>query len=120
MFCLCSVMSHAAMMLHRARALRKAATPAERLLWSMVRNDRLGVRFRRQHPIGPYIVDFFCPSRRLIVEIDGGQHSGSAHDERRDFWLTRQGYQVLRFWNADVLRNRDGVGRRICVALGRD
>jgi len=113
-------MSNDRVMLLRARALRKAATPAERILWSMVRGDRLGVRFRRQQPIGPYIVDFLCPTHRLIVEIDGGQHNGSPHDERRDAWLRGQGYEVLRFWNADVFANRDGVGRRICLALGRE
>ena len=105
-------------MLHRARALRKAPTPAERAMWRILRNDQFGVRFRRQHRIGPYIVDFLCPAHRLIVEVDGGQHNGAVYDDGRDAWLARQGYRVLRFWNTDVLRESDGVGRRICLALG--
>jgi very-short-patch-repair endonuclease len=72
----------------------------------------LGLRFRRQTPIGPYIADFFCPSRKLIVEIDGSQHAMPARsrdDQRRDDWLRRQGYRVLRISNADVMTNIDGV-----------
>jgi len=108
------------MMLHRARALRKAPTPAERVLWRMLARDQLGVRFRRQHPIGPYIADFYCPAHRLVIELDGGQHNGSPHDERRDAWFAKAGYRVLRFWNRDVFTEADGVGRRICLALGRE
>jgi len=100
--------------------MRKAPTPAERALWRMVGRDKLGVRFRRQHRIGPYIVDFLCPEHRLIIEVDGGQHNESAYDDRRDAWLRDKGYEVLRFWNVDVLRNADGVGRQICIALGRE
>lgn len=113
-------MTHASMMLHRARAMRRSPTVAERIFWSLVSRDRLGVRFRRQHTLGPYIVDFYCPTHRLIVELDGGQHNDSAYDDRRDAWLRTQGYQVLRFWNRDVLTNRDGVGRRLSIALGRE
>lgn len=104
----------------RARALRKSPTPAERALWRMVNRDKLGVRFRRQRFIGDYIVDFLCPAHRLVIEIDGGQHNGSEYDARRDAWLRSQGYEVLRFWNRDVLTNPEGVGRRICIALGRE
>jgi very-short-patch-repair endonuclease len=97
-------------MLARARALRSNPTLAERRFWGMVRMDRLGVRFRRQHRIGDYIVDFVCFDWRLIVELDGGQHAGqTAYDERRTVWLEQQGFQVMRFWNADVLRQPDGV-----------
>jgi len=106
--------------LERARAMRKAPTPAERVLWRIVGRDQFGVTFRRQHRIGPYIVDFLCPAHRLVIEVDGGQHNGSDHDERRDAWLRAQGYEVLRFWNRDVLTNADGVGRRIVLALGLD
>ena len=103
---------------NRARALRSSPTPAERALWRILRNDQLGVRFRRQHRVGPYIVDFLCPAHRLVVEVDGGQHNESNYDSRRDAWLRTQGYQVLRFWNSDALTNIEGVGRRICLALG--
>jgi len=69
-----------------------------------------GYRFRRQVPIGSYIVDFFCPGRQLIVELDGGQHSKQiAYDENRTQWLESRGYRVMRFWNNDVLTNTDGV-----------
>jgi very-short-patch-repair endonuclease len=104
----------------RARAMRRSPTPAERVLWRMLSRNQLGVRFRRQHHIGPYIVDFLCPAHRLIVEVDGGQHNGSGQDPRRDAWLRAQGYQVLRFWNRDVLTDADGAGRRICLALGAE
>ena len=106
--------------LERARAMRNAPTPAERVLWRIVGRDRFGVTFRRQHRIGPYIVDFLCPAHRLVVEVDGGQHNGSAYDAQRDAWLLGQGYRVLRFWNREVLTNADGVGRAIMLALGRD
>ncbi len=84
----------------------------------MLNRDQLGVRFRRQYQLGPYIVDFLCHSHRLVVEVDGGQHNDSDYDARRDAWLKAQGYEVLRFWNRDVLAEIDGVGRRICLALG--
>ena len=74
------------------------------------------LRFRRQTPIGPYIVDFFCPQHRLIVEVDGGQHADDAdamHDCERDAWLTAQGYRVVRVWNNDVMENVEGV----CAAI---
>ena len=93
-----------------ARALRHDMTDAERRLWSALRAHRLdGLAFRRQTPIGPFIVDFVCQERRLIVEVDGGQHSESMRDIERDRWFTSKGYRVLRFWNSDVLSNRDGV-----------
>ena len=104
--------------LERARAMRNTPTPAERVLWRIVGRDRFGVTFRRQHRIGPYIVDFLCPALRLVIEVDGGQHNDSDYDARRDAWLKAQGYEVLRFWNRDVLAEIDGVGRRICLALG--
>jgi len=105
---------------HRARAMRKAPTGSERAMWRILRNDQLGVRFRRQHPIGPYIADFYCPAHRLIVEVDGGQHNGSESDARRDARLKEQGYRVLRVWNLDVLTNSDGVARVIRRALGQE
>jgi very-short-patch-repair endonuclease len=76
-----------------------------------------GLRFRRQVPIGPYIVDFFCPQHRLIVEVDGGQHvSDAVRDRERDAWLTAQGYRVVRVWNNDVMENVEGVCAAIAAA----
>ena len=82
----------------RSRALRKNATDAELILWHHIRRRQLnGHRFRRQQPIGPYIVDFFCYESRLIVEVDGGQHSvRKEHDDERTLWLEQKGFQVLR------------------------
>jgi very-short-patch-repair endonuclease len=97
----------------RARALRKAMTPAERKLWSRLREMKTrGFHFRKQAPIGRFIADFCCHSARLIVEVDGGQHSNAterANDARRTEWLMSQGYRVLRFWNNEVLGNVEGV-----------
>ena len=93
----------------RARDLRQNMTDAERRLWRKLRGNSLGVRFRRQVPIGPFIVDFACYERRLVIEIDGGQHLENARDEARDAWLRERGFRVLRFWNHDVLKNLDGV-----------
>ena len=93
----------------RARALRRRMTDAEALLWSRLRGEALGVRFRRQAPIGPYIADFACLSRKVIVECDGEQHFESRSDQRRDRWLAAQGYTVLRFWNNEVLGNIEMV-----------
>jgi very-short-patch-repair endonuclease len=95
----------------RAKQLRQQPTDAEAKLWSRLRYKQLdGFRFRRQAPIGPYIVDFFCPTAKLIVEVDGGQHADKRdYDERRTEWLEERGYRVLRFWNNDVLENIEGV-----------
>ena len=98
---------------------RRAPTEAELGLWRLLRDRRLnGLKFRRQVPIGPYIVDFLCVSARLIVEADGSQHSESMRDERRDAYLARQGRAVLRFWNPDILRNREGVIDTILARAG--
>jgi very-short-patch-repair endonuclease len=96
----------------RARQLRRDMTDAERLLWLLLRNRRLAdCKFRRQHPIGPYIADFARVQRRLIVEADGGQHGAlrAEADAHRTEWLQAQGWRVLRFWNDDVLRRQDAV-----------
>lgn len=96
--------------IRRARALRQAMTDAEKALWRRLRHDQLGVRFRPQHPIGPYIADFVCRPVRLIVEVDGGQHAvDSRRDQSRDTWLKEQGFTVLRFWNHEVLGDTDAV-----------
>ena len=91
--------------------LRKNSTDAERLLWRHLRDRRLkGHKFRRQHVIGRYIVDFVCPIEKLIVEVDGGQHASRlAYDACRTRYLASQGYRVARFWNHDVLRDVDSV-----------
>jgi very-short-patch-repair endonuclease len=92
------------------RRLRRALTDAERKLWFAVRDRRLdGHKFVRQEAIGPYIVDFVCREKMLIIEVDGGQHAENARDRLRDAALVAAGYRILRFWNSDVLSNRDGV-----------
>ncbi len=98
--------------------MRCEPTDAERRLWSMLRAKRLGGhKFKRQQPIDSYIADFACLEQRLIVEADGGQHSDSAYDERRDAYLRSQGFRVLRFWNDEVSANAEGVSARILEAL---
>jgi len=96
-------------------------TDAERLLWSRVRRKQLNDRqFYRQKTIGNYIVDFYCPSAKLVVEVDGGQHyteDGKAKDKKRSQYLQDLGFTVLRFSNIDVLKNIDGVVARICRYL---
>jgi very-short-patch-repair endonuclease len=82
---------------------------AERLVWSKLRHDHLGVRFRRQHPIGPFIADFACLSCRVVVEIDGSQHIESRYDTLRDSFMEANGWVVLRFWASDVVGNLEGV-----------
>jgi very-short-patch-repair endonuclease len=105
----------------RSRALRRDLTDAERIIWYGVRAHRLnGASFRRQTPIGPFIVDFVCHDARLIVEIDGAQHFEAEHemsDARRDAYLRRRGYRVLRLNNHDVMTNRTGVLERIAEAV---
>ena len=92
-----------------ARALRRNSTDVERVMWGLLRDRRFaGMKFRRQVPIGPYIADFASIEQRLAVEADGGQHGG-ASDERRDAFLAKRGWRVVRFWNSDVLQNRNGV-----------
>ena len=92
-------------------------TDAEHRLWSALRAHRLnGLSFRRQALVGRFIVDFVCHERRLVIEVDGGQHAENARDAERDRWLTSKGYRVLRFWNHDVLRNRLGVLETIVAA----
>jgi len=94
-----------------ARSLRKRSTDAERLLWRHLRARQLdGLKFRRQEPIGKYIVDFVCFERRVIVEVDGGGHATEkGKDSKRDGWFRERGFKVLRFWNTDVIGNTDAV-----------
>jgi very-short-patch-repair endonuclease len=103
-----------------ARQLRKNLTDAEQRLWRRLRYRQLnGHKFRRQQPIGPYIVDFVCFENRVVVELDGGQHAGrSISDEKRTRWLEAQGFHVVRFWNHEVLTDVEVVLTVINQALG--
>lgn len=94
-----------------ARQLRKHMTDAESQLWRHLRRRNIeGFKFRRQHPLGPFVADFACLEARLIVEIDGGQHGErESYDGRREAWLRQQGYRVLRFWNNEVLCETESV-----------
>ena len=105
-----------------ARTLRRNRTDAEGLLWHYLRNKQLdGYRFRRQHPIGPYIVDFACLSRKVLIELDRGQHAEqTGRDEKRDAFLRARGYRVLRFWNTEVFENCFGVLERVYEAVAGD
>ena len=105
------VHSASASAIERARRLRGDMTVSELRLWTRLRGEQIdGYRFRRQVPIGPYIVDFACPRLKLIVEVDGGQHAvGAERDGERTSWLESRGYRVLRFWNNDVLDELEGV-----------
>jgi len=100
-----------------AKKLRNNSTDAEKHLWYSLRGENLGFKFRRQAVIGRYIVDFVCFEKRLIIELDGGQHAHNLKDDQRTRWLNAQGFDVLRFWDNDVLRNRDGVLQKIIERL---
>jgi very-short-patch-repair endonuclease len=108
--------------LDRRRALRRNATDAEAALWSELRARRLaGFKFRRQHPCGPFILDFYCAEARLAIELDGGQHwdaENAARDARRSRYLRRRGVRVLRFANDVLFRERLDVLEEIARALG--
>jgi very-short-patch-repair endonuclease len=95
----------------RAKALRQQMTDAERCLWQQLRAHRfMGLKFKRQKPLGHYIVDFMCFEAGLVVELDGGQHAEQvAYDQRRDAWLQEQGFTVLRFWNHEALLQTNAV-----------
>jgi len=100
-----------------ARKLRRDMTEAERKLWSVFRNNQLGVHFRRQVPFGSYVLDFLAIEPKLAIEVDGAQHytlEGKVRDAKRDAYLRSRGIKVLRFLDTDVLRNREGVVRVIC------
>jgi very-short-patch-repair endonuclease len=104
-----------------AKKLRANTTPHERILWRALKELPIeGTHFRRQAPIGPYIVDFFCPAKRLIIELDGGHHNEdatAARDGERQAWLEREGYRVIRFWNSEVSADLDAVLERIYVEV---
>ncbi len=102
-----------------ARALRHDSTDAERALWHILRARRfLGYKFRRQHPIGPFIADFACVARRLVIEADGGQRDAdTAADARRTAWLERDGWRLVRLWNNEILGQPGAVVERIGAGL---
>ena len=103
-----------------ARRLRVNQTDAETVLWNRIRNRQIdGYKFVRQVPILGYICDFVCRERRLVIEVDGGQHNESAADAIRDRRLMDEGYRVLRFWNNDVLGNTEGVLTTIQIELSK-
>lgn len=103
----------------RARSLRSNMTDVERRLWMALKGKQIaGCRFRRQHPIGAYVADFACIEKMLVIELDGSQHQNQeAYDEDRSRYLNQQGWQVVRFWNNEVLENLDGVLEAILEKL---
>ena len=104
-----------------AKTMRRDPTEAEYALWQLLRARRLGgMKFKRQEPLGPYICDFVCHERLLIVEADGSQHASSARDGVRDRYFEMKGYRTLRFWNEDIQENIDGAAEQIIqAAAGR-
>ena len=102
---------HALLMKSRARSLRRNSTDAEIILWQHLRGRRLlGYKFRRQVPVGKYIVDFLCEDQAIVIELDGGQHmEQERYDQTRTNWLQANGFLVLRFWNNDIAENLEGV-----------
>jgi very-short-patch-repair endonuclease len=106
-------------LLDNAKILRSNQTDAEQKLWYHLRAHRfMGKKFKRQKPIGRYVVDFVCLEEKLIIELDGGQHAESIeYDQVRDSWLRSEGYTVLRFWNNEMMNEMEGVLERIRLAL---
>src|SRR6266446_7146800 len=104
-----------------ANKLRANTTPHERILWRALKELPVdGTHFRRQAPIGPYVVDFFCPAKPLIIELDGGHHNddeNAKRDQERQLWLEREGYRVIRFWNSEITNDLNAVLERIFVEL---
>ena len=105
----------------RARGLRSRMTNAERKLWFALRDRRFeGFKFRRQVPLGRFIVDFVCFEARLVIELDGGQHAESFRDQYRDRWFAANRFRVMRFWNNEVLSNLEGVMTVLAEALAAE
>jgi len=103
--------------IEKSRQLRKNMTPQERKLWYIIRNRQFyGYRFRRQFPLGQYIVDFICREKKIVIEIDGGQHNeikNIQYDNKRTEYLISEGYKVIRFWNNDIDKNMGGVYNKL-------
>jgi very-short-patch-repair endonuclease len=97
-----------------AKTLRVGMTDAERRLWSRLRYEQLGAKFRRQHPVGNYVLDFACLDPKVAIEVDGSQHLDQmSYDKKRDAWLVARGFQVLRFWANEVMSDTDAVVSRV-------
>ncbi len=109
-------------MTQRSRSLRRGSTYPERILWSVLRNKQLkGLQFRRQHAVGRYVVDFYCPGAKLVVEVDGESHTGRAQqDAKRSAYLEGRGLTVLRLANDDVMGDLEAVAKAILDAAGVD
>ncbi len=106
-------------LLARARELRRMQTPAEAKLWAVLRGRHLGYKFRRQHPLGHFVADFYCAAVQLVIELDGDSHAAQvAYDAQRTAWLEAHGLRVLRFSNSDVAHNLEGVVTAILQACG--
>jgi imidazole glycerol-phosphate synthase subunit HisF len=106
--------------IQRARELRQQMNPAERLLWSILRNRQIGVKFRRQNPIGPYVVDFYCAELKLVIELDGSRHDDPLIrqlDQQREAWLRRLGITTIRITNSDLEVNTKVVEREIAQEI---
>jgi very-short-patch-repair endonuclease len=104
----------------RARQLRRNSTHVEMKLWQRLRNKQLGADFRRQHPAGPFVLDFYCPALRLAIELDGGQHGNTEaaqRDSKRKQWLADRNVVEIRFWNSDVVENLPGVLELIALKV---
>jgi len=96
------------------KELRRNSTPEEIIIWGSIRNKKLGPKFYRQHSIGPYIVDFYCAEKRLIIEIDGEHHTQNhEYDSARNEYLENLGFKIVRFWNSEIRKNLDGILRKI-------
>jgi len=106
----------------QARRLRRDSTDVEMRLWQRLRNKQLGADFRRQHPAGPYVLDFYCPSLNLAIELDGGQHARPdmlQRDDKRTRWLAERNLTLLRYWNSDVIQNLSGVLEDIAAKVAQ-
>jgi len=101
----------------RRQSLRTNQTPAEKIIWSIIRNRQIaGLKFLRQYGVGPYILDFYCPATRVGIEVDGGQHAenkNAENDARRTAFLKTQEISIIRFWNNEVLENPEGVYEKL-------
>ena len=101
----------------KARSLRKNSTPQELTLWNLLRNRKInGIKFIRQYPIGPYIADFVCRKKKLVIELDGGQHNeikNIEYDNKRSEYIESLGYKVIRFWNNEIDNNIEGVCEKL-------
>ena len=117
-YCMKTKISNLSSLKDNRRKLRNESTPQEIMLWARLRKEQLGHKFRRQHSFGNYIADFYCPDKKLIVEIDGSQHlDQEAYDTERTTFFGKQGFRVVRFWNSEINTNMEGVITKIIGLL---